>query len=279
METKTHEQKVSQLNELKTWLRKRPPVVSAVIASRFGLRVLPFVVDEPTEGRFSARQLRQIISSFRYTAWGRLLAKRPSRALDAVDVALNSVAPRSGSAAKAAIFEAYAAASSLVDAGRGGFFADIPASRAGYAAVIAASVAEYDAFWEPVAADVAWIEAGKEPLDLLERPMGLDRPPPHAAPEPFLSRWSLMRSALEREDKSWKVWTVWYQDRLDGSPSPPDDMEYFRVTLIENAAVKANDTSDEGRRLWQQEVDANMTLLRNSARKANRIVAKYIAGI
>ena len=99
----------AELDELKAWLLERRPVVSAVIASRFALRVLPFVA-QSTEGVFSARQIRLIISAFRYAALGRLHIKRPSLGLRAVSIALNSVAPKTGHSAGAAVFEAYAGA-------------------------------------------------------------------------------------------------------------------------------------------------------------------------
>jgi hypothetical protein len=265
-------------DELKEWFGTRPPAVAAVMASRIGLRVLPYVIDEPTEGRLSTKQRRLIISAFRYAAIGLLLIKRPSPALDMMGTTLNSIGPRTMLSAGAVIFEAYAAASSVSGVGRGEGFARRAAFRAGNAALFASSVAGADAPWEPIAADAAWIEAGKDPFDLLDRPTWPDCNPPVVSPEPYRSRWNLTRSALDGEDESWKVWTVWYEDRLNGSPSQSDDVEYFRLTLVPNAVAKANDTSDAGQRQWRQEIDANLALLRNDPRKANRIVAKYIAG-
>jgi hypothetical protein len=272
METNIH---IEKSGNLEAWLRKQPPEVAAVIAVRLGLRVLPFVVDEPTEGRFSAQQRRQIISAFRYAAIGRLATKHPSRALDVVATAINSVAPSRMLTAGAAVGEASSSASALLRVALGGASAHAPATCAVYAARLASQL-EADAFWKSISADIAWIDANGDPFDLLDRPMWLDSNPPDASPEPYLSRWHLMRTALDYEDESWKVWTGWYQDRLGGALSEPDEIEYFRLTLVPNAAIKANDTSDEGQRQWQQEINTNLTLLRNDARKANRIVAKYI---
>jgi hypothetical protein len=168
----------------------------------------------------------------------------------------------------------------LLDVHIGGACARAPASRAVYAAKLA-STSHLDPvdFWKAISADIAWIEAGRDPFDLLDKSIWFDRNPPDAVPEPYLSCWNLMRTALDDEDESWKVWTGWYQDRLGCAQPEPDDMEYFRLTLVPNAAVKVKDTSPEGRRRWQQEIETNRTLLRNDARKANRIVAKYIADV
>ena len=266
----------AELDELKAWLLERRPVVSAVIASRFALRVLPFVA-QSTEGVFSARQIRLIISAFRYAALGRLHIKRPSLGLRAVSIALNSVAPKTGHSAGAAVFEAYAGAAAVADAVRSPALSGAPASRAGYAALWASLVPGGDSFWEAIAIDRSWIEAGHDQLDVLDKPLWLDLGSPLPAPEPYLSQWNSVCSALIREDESWKVWTAWYQDRLSGSPSQSDDIEYFRVTLVANALAKSSDNSAEGQRLWREEIDATVKLLRNSARKANRIVAKFLS--
>ena len=134
--------------ELKAWLLERHPVVSAVIASRFALRVLPFVV-EPTEGSFSARQVRQIISAFRHAALGRLYIKRPSVGLRVVGIALNSVMPKTGDSAGAAVFEACVAAATAADAARSAALSSGPAHRASYAALWASHVDGGDYFWGP----------------------------------------------------------------------------------------------------------------------------------
>jgi len=262
--------------ELKAWLLERHPVVSAVIASRFALRVLPFVV-EPTEGSFSARQVRQIISAFRHAALGRLYIKRPSVGLRVVGIALNSVTPKTGDSAGAAVFEACVAAATAADAARSAALSSGPAHRASYAALWASHVDGGDYFWGAIAIERSWIEAGNDPFDLLDKPLWLDLSSPLLAPEPYLARWNSMCSALIREDESWKVWTDWYQDRLSGSPSRSDDIEYFRVTLVASAFSKSSDSSDEEQRRWKGEMDATQKLLRNSARKANRIVAKFLS--
>src|ERR1043165_512616 len=103
MATNIHLEKAGHLE---AWLLKRPPQIAAIIAVRLGLRMLPFVVAEPAEGRYSAQQRREIISAFRYAAMGRLAAKHPSRALDAVCTVINSVSPARMLSSGAAIREA-----------------------------------------------------------------------------------------------------------------------------------------------------------------------------
>jgi hypothetical protein len=283
---------VSRRN-LQQWFAGRPPKVAAAIAVRLGLRALPFVVAQPTEAGYSATQRRDLIFAFRFASLGRLAVMHPSPGLEVVSTALNPLMSKTVSASAAAIWTAHAAAleatrdrpldarlRNLISPGRNKTVGAIHDETAGWRASHAArtaSSAGVDGVWEAIEADKSWIAAGAEAFDLLDAPLWLGRSQPDLMPEPFLSIWRSMRSALETDDESWKVWTNWYQDRLVGSSSLDEAIEYFRLTLISDAAVKAKDASAEGQRLWRQEMEANLAPLRLDPRKANRVIAKSLA--
>ena len=258
------------------WLRGQPSQVSAVLAMRIGFRVLPFVVPEPVESRFTTKESREILSSFRYAALGRLSTRRPSRSLNAVATLLNSIAYAKGTSATAAICEASRAAPNTPGIQSRVEAAENSASRAAYAAMFSAT-SPAGAPWEAIAADRAWIEGGRDPIILLDQPMWLNLVPQNQMPEPHLSRWKLMHAALDDEDEGWRVWTEWYEDRLRGKPAQPDPIEYFRLTFIADAMTRIEDSSPEGLRRWTADIERNRALLRGAPRKANRIAAEFIS--
>ncbi len=218
-------------DELWAWLGGQPQQVSAAIALRIGFRALPFVVGEPAEGRFTPKEGREIASSFRYIALGRLSARRPSLRLNAFATLLNSIAYAKGSSATGSVREASRATPSGSPLETPADAARNAASRASHAAMFSAT-SPAGPPWDAIAADRARIAARIDPLALLDEPMWLDPGSTTGElPEPHAGRWNAMRAALEGEDASWRVWTAWYQDRLQGALAPADAVEYLRVTL------------------------------------------------
>lgn len=262
-------------DELWTWLEGQPKEASIAIAMRIGFRILPFVVEGPNEGRFTPKEGREIASSLRYLALGRLLARRPDPSLDAFATLLNSIAYSKGTAATGSIREASSAAPSKSPLRSPADAARYAASRATQAAMFSAT-SPAGAPWDAIAADRAWIEAGGDPMILLDKPMWLERGAADAVPEPHASRWEAMRAALEAEDEGWRVWTTWYQDRMHGAPAPADQMEYVRITLLPDAMARADDPSPDGLRRWTADIEANRGVLKGSPRKANRVAATLI---
>src|SRR5262249_14307048 len=58
--------------------------------------------------------------------------------------------------------------------------------------------------------------AGRDPSCLPDAPLWLNRPPTWAEP-----RWRDLKAALLNAQQKWQVWTVWYDDRLDGKVNSP----------------------------------------------------------
>ncbi|OHV23815.1 hypothetical protein BBJ66_26965 [Rhizobium sp. RSm-3] len=268
----------AKADELKAWLLAHPPQVAAVIATRVGFRALPFVIAITPKGRFGKKERHQIIAAFRYLALARLSAMSPGTALNETCTALNTVAPTSGNAAKATIVEASFAAVALaqVKGSGAGAAAMHPASDASYVVRLASCIIDTGWPWHAVETDLAWIEAGGRPISLLNERLWLDRKPSDNPPEPNHTTWHRLRSILISDDASWKIWTDWYESCVTGQPPQSDEIEYFRLTLVHNAHVKARDNSQAGQHLWRQAMNSNHKLLQNDARKANRLVEKFI---
>ena len=257
------------------WSQEQTLAASIVIAMRIGFRALPFVVQEPVGARFTPKQCRETVCAFRYIALGRLNTRRPNWSLDAFATLLNTIAYVRMSAARAAIFEAFAASSgNLVDMSRAQL-AQMVASRASSAAMRSA-MSPVNEPWGAIAADQTYIEAGGDPMVLLDQPMWLDPKLSGGVPEPHASRWNVMRAALDSEDETWRVWTAWYQDRLRGAPAPTDAIEYLRITLMPNAMTRAEDPSSDALERWTADIEGNRGLLKGSPRKANRVAATLI---
>ena len=96
---------------------------------------------------------------------------------------------------------------------------DSAAVSAGYSATLSARSAADSAAdsaaaaWQAVDADVARLTAGIDHPALLAIPLWPDGPPQGLA-----ENWPILRDALLADDPLWRVWTDWYQDRLDGRP-------------------------------------------------------------
>lgn len=260
--------------ELDTWLRTHPPQVAAVIAVRVGLRVLPFVVPETVGGALTMKERHRIVTAFRYLALARLSVAGPSYALYETCTVINSVAPKSGNAAEAAITEASFSATALSNTSDGRFRAEDVFFRTTHAVAIATAIDGAGLPWDEIARDRDYIDAGHNWFALLNERLWLDRDRVDNALEPHRAC-----RALDGDDPSWKIWTDWYQDRLAGVPAQSDKIEYFRLTLIPNGHVKARDTSKEGRLLWKKEIEEKLKLFRSDARKANRFMQTFLREI
>jgi len=244
-----------------------------------GLRVLPFVVPETVGGALTMKERHRIVTAFRYLALTRLSLTSPDYALYETCTVINTVAPRTGNAAEAVIHEASAPAMAFVNTRHGDVRVDIVFLDAINAASSATVIDGAGLPWDEIARDRDYIDAGNNWFTLLNQNLWSGTDGVDNAPEPHRACWHSMRSALDSDDPSWKIWTDWYQDRLAGVPPQSDKIEYFRLTLIPNGHVKARDTSKEGRLLWKKEIEEKLKLFRNDARKANRLMQTFLREI
>ncbi|MDQ6867120.1 MAG: hypothetical protein M3178_01390 [Pseudomonadota bacterium] len=80
------------------------------------------------------------------------------------------------------------------------------ASAAGYA-----SDAAIRYFWSALTTDATGVEKGKTTYDIAGSPLW-----PHGQPDELRSLWRELAAGLLGAKQDWRVWTTWYDDRLDG---------------------------------------------------------------
>jgi hypothetical protein len=237
---------------LEAWLRKRPREVSVAFAARAALRVLPLLQTT----KLDERMRDMVLSSFRATAVSWTAAKYPARekelaarAASAVFVAVDptDVAALTANAAAQAVRAAYApdaipAAARTADyAARAD--ADIVQIRAGSDFDIIAAVREFDPtttshaalsglraakrkIWSAVAYDSRRVEEeGWTASDIAGSQLW---------PQYLLGSetplWQEMKTALHGAQQDWQVWTIWYDDRLDGRVRDEEcELAYVRI--------------------------------------------------
>jgi len=269
---------LAKANEMQAWFLTKPPEVAAVMGLRAGLRVLPFILAGTPDGQFEKKERHRVVMAFRYLALARLCATSHSVSFYRACTALNTVGHRTGTTVTAVIHDASSAAIMLCLPYRNNAVAS--AARAAHSLRRASFIfyeSDRDMPWREAAVDKAWIDGGGSVFELQRKRLWLDHDSFNNLPEPYFTAWNALRRVLEEDDQSWRVWTSWYEDRRAGKLPDPDEIELYRVTLIPDAYLKARDSSQEGGRLWEEELEAKHKILRNDTRKSNRLIEKFIA--
>ncbi len=216
------------------WLTDKPREWAVVLAARVALRTVPFLADAEVRGDDDPLAAI-VLPTLRATAAPWVAAEYPTHgaglqaaafdatvdaaaAGDAADAAYAAAAANAARAAAyaadSAVFAVYAADAARADA------AANAAARADVATVVAfaTTAATTAAFWRALGRDTDALEDGIAPEDLAGRSLWIAEGP-EERPEIVDDSWLRLRSRLLDADPGWRVWTDWYQARLDGAPS------------------------------------------------------------
>jgi hypothetical protein len=135
------------------------------------------------------------VAAFRAAAYGAAFAEDASHAAVYADA------------------RAYAVAGASADAAT-------TASAAGYA-----SDAAIRYFWSALSTDATRVEMGKTTCDIAGSPLW-----PHGQPDELRSLWQELEAGLLAAKQDWRVWTTWYDDRLDGRFRGEErELDYVRI--------------------------------------------------
>jgi hypothetical protein len=140
----------------------------------------------------------------------------------AISLCGNAEIEAGGDAADAARAAARAAARSVSDSARSAGFA---AAAAATAARSAACVAADAAIWATVSTDATWVNEGAAASDIAGSPLW-----PQGQPKRIRSLWQEMKETLHAAKQDWQVWTIWYDDRLEGNVRDEEhELAYVRI--------------------------------------------------
>jgi hypothetical protein len=224
---------IKSRSQFEAWLGKQSREVAVALSARMALRVLPVV---QTAKGYNGRL---VLPVFRATAISWSMAKYPIHATELADyaavayaaavVAAADVAVAAATADAAAVraadtYAAVAAAARAAAARAADAYAAVYADARAYAvagasadAATTASAAGYasDAaisyFWSALSTDATRVEKGKTTYDIAGSPLW-----PHGQPDELRSLWHELGAQLLAAKQDWRVWTTWYDDRLDG---------------------------------------------------------------
>lgn len=217
-------------DELEGWLLNQPRQVSAAIAVRCSLRILPILRQSLSSSDFDTRQ---VLETFRdiCLVLGYLnldgVPKTKSRYVRSVS--------EGGNPASMAAIAATNAAFGFPQTAHGSSdprFGEAMVQAGLRVAVKSASTAmEYSNDYDADAAnnDIALL-AEHEPAALSTFPLW----PDGALPDELAKHWEELKSHLFSLGEDWNVWTDWYEDRLSGRFPESETLEIARVTLIES---------------------------------------------
>jgi hypothetical protein len=205
-------------SQLEAWLGKQPPDVAIVLAARAALRVLPVAQTAKHEGFSDVL----VLPVFRATVFSWASAKYPAQRTEFAAAAAHAAAVAAAAAAAiradcnayaAAIradYNAYAAdAYAAVAAGNAAAAAAYAGART-YAAAYAGDAAA-PFFWSALSSDATRLEKGAAASAIARSPLW-----PQGQPDQLHSLWREMKAALHAAKQDWQVWTIWYDDRLEG---------------------------------------------------------------
>jgi len=220
--------RVESREQFEAWLdEKKPPKdICVALAARAALRALALIATARfPDAQERARRCADLAAAiFRATALARVAATYPIPAND------RRARERREKDLRAAVTAAYRVADDSAAAALNGFAAARAARAAGAAAAAAfapdpveavvyaadagavsvAAAYAAAAFWEALADDLAFVEAGASARDLANRPIWPDEAPPTIA-----DLWRDLEARLPQGD-GWSVWTRWYEARLSG---------------------------------------------------------------
>jgi TIR domain len=244
---------INSREQLAAWLRMQPRGVSRMLAVRWTLRALPMVV--LYRGDLLSDLVLPIIrvvavswAEVKYPAHGMELDADAARAAAARAFA---VAARAALVADAILspdvaiintamaFAARAFAAAATDDPDARAFAAAAGART-FAAV--ATTAAGAAFWSAVSADATCCEGGVAASVIAGSPLW-----PTGQPIKLRSMWQELKAKLDAEKQGWQVWTMWYDDRLEGSVREEErELAYVRIdsslwdqgSAIVNAEIK-----------------------------------------
>ncbi|MBG0811472.1 toll/interleukin-1 receptor domain-containing protein [Methylosinus sp. H3A] len=227
---------------LERWLDTLPPdqqkQKAIIVAARAALRVVPMI--EQVAPQSQAQQFGRLAAAvFWATALARNVGICPTRAdayrAAATVLGVTANTPTAVRSIKAARAATHAATAANADAA--------PAAAASAAAsAAAAAIADADAIWRSISADVTALEAGRTPVDLASDPLW-----PQGAPAWAQERWRLLRELLA--EAHWRPWLDWYQRRLDGVELS-EEVELLFATLP--VAPQVKDPAEQNALLAQE---------------------------
>ena len=204
--------------------------MAVVLAARVALRVLPALQNRRHKNFTDDFFAINVLPVFRATgvAWGAAKYPAQARQLAAADAAaadddetyLGVIVSGSGAAAAArtAVRTLYQTAAHVAaTAARAAYFAgfaftDLGFDRTGIATGTISARCD-DPFWSAISIDATRVEEGTTAYDIASSQLW----PQHLlGPEAVQSLWQEMKAELHAAGQDWQVWTIWYDDRLDG---------------------------------------------------------------
>lgn len=291
---------------LEKWLEDRSAEDVTVIAARAGLRGLPGLTPLFTASGFED-PLTIVLPVFRASAVASVAANGPTQRRQVQDAAVSAHAEVSSanstfsglpslSPVSAAHFAARsarsacsvisttdnAALSAARSASHSARSADAAVhSTVGSATRLGISLAAFLEAWSAVDADVSRLTEGIDHPALLATPLW-----PEDQPQGLAESWPKLRGALLTNDPLWRVWTDWYQDRLDGKPMnvalelekaliPDDDWEqgpaHVNAIIVDLIAKHASSATPQAEVLSLDPATGKVTVERTDVRPRSNL--------
>jgi TIR domain len=247
---------------LEAWLQKQPREVSVALAARAALRFLAAVQQTEKRGGNKGGLFSEVVLPvFRATAVSWAAAKYPARETEIARAA--TAAARAAKAAAESPTGAYhAAAIAATRANAAARAAAATATATATSAITAAATAATDvatgrfiagfdssgrriAIVHPPGAelsiDATRLEKGAAASVIAGSPLW-----PNGQPEWLQSLWQELKAALLAAKQDWNVWTIWYEDRLEGLVREEErELAYVRID---------NDLWDQGPAIVNAEI-------------------------
>jgi hypothetical protein len=96
------------------------------------------------------------------------------------------------------------------------------AATTAYAAAVAAAA---PFFWSALSSDATRLEKGAAASAIARSPLW-----PQGQPDQLHSLWREMKAALHAAKQDWQIWTIWYDDRLEGRlRNKTRELAYVRI--------------------------------------------------
>jgi hypothetical protein len=230
---------IDSREELAVWLRKQPRDVVRTLADRWALRWLPIT------SMYQSDLLSDLmLPCFRVVAASWASVTFPAYEMDQAFAAARAAGARAFAAAARAAqapdtllgvddeivrtsfaFLARAFAASATDDSEGRAFAAASGARAFHACGGEAAAA---AFWSAISADACSRDKAVPAAEIASNPLW-----PDDLPIEFATMWQDLKAQLHTMGQNWQVWTMWYDDRLEGRVR--DEKRELAYVRIENA--------------------------------------------